>query len=571
MKKKGFTLIEILITIAVLAILAVIVIIAINPAQQFAAARNTQRQHDVKQISNAIEQQAVKNKGKYSNLIDSNWHMIGSASDSCEITCGQQGNSDPFIDQGQTAFDAGQYLNAQFLNNYVRLISGQISGSYASSIKNSHQTATVWSVLAWTPEKPTYKELPNNGFSGSGNESGYPLGNANMTSNVLLFHANETGSGGVRTVYDTSSRLHNGTTYNFAAGDYNRTGKLRSALNFDGTNNYVSIPSNTDIDSRTTPAYTNRTIELWFYSNNLTGRHVIYKEGTTTNAAGTSGQGFVVYTNSSNLYVGGFNRSATPAISWYSFLNIGSLITGRWYHVALTLGPANNTIQPNCFIGYLNGQQINQGSCRQLIAHAAATNIGRSSNAIHYHDGIRSSSAYYFNGLLDEMAIYNRTLTAIEIQDHYLRGALRLRFQARSCDDQNCIGENFIGPDGSTSTYYSELNNTTLNPPSFSLTNITANKFFQYQAYLDSDQVSYTPGISRAQINHNGTSNGDWTEPDCISLASELVPLFLPAMPYDPKSGSLKKTFYAATLTDNNRLEIRSCKPELDQNISIKQ
>ena len=42
-KKKGFTLIEILVVIGIMAVLATIVIIAINPAKQFAQARNADR------------------------------------------------------------------------------------------------------------------------------------------------------------------------------------------------------------------------------------------------------------------------------------------------------------------------------------------------------------------------------------------------------------------------------------------------------------------------------------------------------------------------------------------------
>ncbi|OGI94508.1 hypothetical protein A3A03_02310 [Candidatus Nomurabacteria bacterium RIFCSPLOWO2_01_FULL_40_18] len=62
-KNKGFTLIEILIVIGIIAILATIVIIAINPAKQFAQARNAQRIANVNAILNAIGQRIADNKG----------------------------------------------------------------------------------------------------------------------------------------------------------------------------------------------------------------------------------------------------------------------------------------------------------------------------------------------------------------------------------------------------------------------------------------------------------------------------------------------------------------------------
>ena len=63
--KKGFTLIEILIVIGIIAILAAIVIIAINPAKQFAQARNAQRESNVNTILNAIGQNIADNKGTF--------------------------------------------------------------------------------------------------------------------------------------------------------------------------------------------------------------------------------------------------------------------------------------------------------------------------------------------------------------------------------------------------------------------------------------------------------------------------------------------------------------------------
>ncbi len=60
---KGFTLIEVLVVIGIIAVLASIVIVAINPARQFAQARNTQRESNINTILNGIGQNMVDNKG----------------------------------------------------------------------------------------------------------------------------------------------------------------------------------------------------------------------------------------------------------------------------------------------------------------------------------------------------------------------------------------------------------------------------------------------------------------------------------------------------------------------------
>ena len=65
--KKGFTLLEMLLVVAIIAILATIVVIAINPTKQLGAGNDAKRWSDVNTIVNAVYQYAIDHGGTLPN------------------------------------------------------------------------------------------------------------------------------------------------------------------------------------------------------------------------------------------------------------------------------------------------------------------------------------------------------------------------------------------------------------------------------------------------------------------------------------------------------------------------
>lgn len=84
-KQTGFTLIEILLVIAIMAILAAIVIVAINPSKQFGEAQNVQRQSDVRAILDGIIQYSLDNAGALPGNIPVGSTCLASGVDICKV------------------------------------------------------------------------------------------------------------------------------------------------------------------------------------------------------------------------------------------------------------------------------------------------------------------------------------------------------------------------------------------------------------------------------------------------------------------------------------------------------
>lgn len=95
--QKGFTLLEVLLVVAIIAILIGIVIIAINPSRQQVDTRNAQREADVTTILNAIEKYSMDNNGALpSSITTATTEICANDASSCAGLV----NLDTLVDNG---------------------------------------------------------------------------------------------------------------------------------------------------------------------------------------------------------------------------------------------------------------------------------------------------------------------------------------------------------------------------------------------------------------------------------------------------------------------------------------
>ncbi len=212
-------------------------------------------------------------------------------------------------------------------------------------------------------------------------------------------------------VKDSSGQNNNGTSIDGVL--YNSSAVFNSSLTFDGIDDVVTLPASLINVGESV------TISAWFNSNNITAQDGIIES----------------LDSSYHGYYMGFETGSADQVRCYFENNDTDSLTviattvlenNNWYHTLCSYDGSTLRI-------YLNGNEQDSGALTGNISLGEIPRIGA------YDEGSDTN----FNGSIDEVAIWNRTLSAEEIKNLYLRGAWRLNLSVRSCDDSACSGESF--------------------------------------------------------------------------------------------------------------------------------
>jgi hypothetical protein len=167
------------------------------------------------------------------------------------------------------------------------------------------------------------------------------------------------------------------------------TGQVGGAMSFDGNDDYIQIPASSDFVFGTEDF----SWVMWINPGQLAGdTRVLLSNQDIDNM-----QLFVSADPIPNIgFAGDHNFVGTPGLDW---------TLGQWYHIALVR-------QNGVILIYRDGAYLGGGENTNSIGTNTAVDIGfRSVNGMHP-----------WHGLIDEVAVFNRALTASEIQQMYNNG-----------------------------------------------------------------------------------------------------------------------------------------------------
>lgn len=173
-----------------------------------------------------------------------------------------------------------------------------------------------------------------------------------------------------------------------------------SAAQFDGSSDRLIIPSNTIINSG--GPYTAKSIFLALKTgSNILTRQIIYDQGD-------SNRGINIYLDNGKIYFNAYNLVnddiTTPWGPTYISTNIEA---NTGYSISLILDQPSNTLK--AFMGGLLVGQIS--GVGKLFASTDATSFGYKEGTIRFHDGSTSGNGLFFNGIMTEFILYNKSLS----------------------------------------------------------------------------------------------------------------------------------------------------------------
>jgi len=157
-------------------------------------------------------------------------------------------------------------------------------------------------------------------------------------------------------------------------------GKVGDALEFDGKDDYVNVPSPVDKNENT--------VEIWFKVNKHTPKQGIL-ETTSAGEVKEHHPYFLLQNDNGTLKI--YQEAA-------DYITVSSISTDTWYHFVAVRNSSHEWV-------YLNGDlKVDRG-------------IDTSGDNSEFHIGVGYDD--YFNGLIDEVRIYARVLSKAEISQNY--------------------------------------------------------------------------------------------------------------------------------------------------------
>ena len=174
-------------------------------------------------------------------------------------------------------------------------------------------------------------------------------------------------------------------------------GMRKEGLSLNGINNYISIPKSTNLNNIGTIF----TVSTWVNPSAIPNNSQWFTVGSDQTG---QGWGITLGTASSNTLVGAM---VIGGVAYNSPSYTAS--TGNWYNVILIRNGTTASF-------YVNGTQVGSSFI------VPSGNVRSYGNAPTYIGDVYSYNNYY-NGIIDDVRIYNRALSAQEVVDLYNSGA----------------------------------------------------------------------------------------------------------------------------------------------------